>query len=186
MEEWKSIKNFKGRYEVSSLGRVRSSGYSYKTRNAHGEYLNHKPGVVLRPQKDKGYLKVCLYDNGKPLQKRVHRLVAEAFLGTDSVRKQVNHKNGNKHDNRVENLEWCTPAENVTHALESGLIPTKRVYRSRKLSYDDVVCIKRMKREGFVGREIANKYNIALNYVYDITGGRVWKEIKLPGDGNED
>ncbi len=185
MEEWRPIKGFDGKYEVSSLGRVRSSGYSYETRNAYGKYINHKPGVILRPQKDKGYLKVCLYNNGKPLQKRVHRLVAEAFLNKDSVRKQVNHKNGNKHDNRVENLEWCTQAENVAHALRSGLISQKRVYRPRRLSYEDVVGIKKMKKDGFLGREIAHKYNITLNYVYDIAGGRVWKEIRLPEDSNE-
>src|SRR5690606_5298725 len=95
-------------YEVSSLGRVRSLPHvDRRGRPWPGKLL--KPG---RTGKGKGYLTVQIERKNR----KVHRLVAEAFLPADPLRPCVNHKNGNPHDNRVENLEWCTNQENAEHA----------------------------------------------------------------------
>lgn len=104
-EVWKPIKGFEGIYEVSSLGNVR---------NANGRM--RKPFMI-----PKGYLMIDLFHNCKRTHARVNRLVAEAFIPNPDNKLEVNHKNGNKTDNRAENLEWSTKSENMVHAYRSGL-----------------------------------------------------------------
>lgn len=99
MEIWKETKCSKS-YQVSNLGMVK----------------NIKTGRILKQQIDtKGYLKVNLFTNKKPITVRVHRLVADCFLINIENKKEVNHINKNKQDNRVENLEWVHRNENIFH-----------------------------------------------------------------------
>ena len=105
VEEWKDVVGYEGLYQVSSLGRVkRLVGYQCCVER------------VLKPGKRRdGYLQVALYRDGKATNKRVHRLVAKAFLGDAPEGYEVNHRNGDKADNRAENLEWVTASENRKH-----------------------------------------------------------------------
>lgn len=99
--EWKSVLNLEGVYEVSSTGQVRSL----------------KRNIIMSQSLDKrGYPKVNLQVNGKNKSVLVHRLVATAFIDNPHAKPCVNHKNGIKHDNRVENLEWVTYLENTQHS----------------------------------------------------------------------
>lgn len=97
--EYKDIIGYEGRYAISADGRV----YSYLRE------------IILRPEEvHNGYLRVNLRDeNSVNRHYRIHRLVAEAFIPNPDNKAQVNHKNGNRKDNRVENLEWATPKENI-------------------------------------------------------------------------
>ena len=107
MEEiWEAISDFPN-YEVSNFGRVRNK----KT----GNYLTQKIG------RDGHYLSVYLCSNGKENTQTVHRLVAKAFIPNPEKKQQVNHIDGNKLNNKVNNLEWCTPKENNIHAIKTGL-----------------------------------------------------------------
>lgn len=112
-EIWKPIDGFEGRYEVSNLGRVRSL-----TDNKGNKRIK-----VRRLQLAKsGYLYLNLWAKSKMYVRKPHRLVAEAFLDKPEGAQCVNHKNGDKTDNRAENLEWCTYSQNTRHAIETGLI----------------------------------------------------------------
>lgn len=108
MEIWKDIKNYENTYEVSSYGRVRR------------KYSNR---ILKLEEKRNGYIQACLSQNNHVKYVLVHRLVAIAFIPNDDIllKTQVNHKNGNKHDNRIENLEWISPSGNRLHAFATGL-----------------------------------------------------------------
>lgn len=111
MDLWKDIPNFEGLYQASINGEIRSI-YRYKK--------------ILKQSKSKnGYLKVMLCANGKRKLISVHRLIAMTFLEDYKTNLQVNHKNGIKTDNRVDNLEMVTPSENIRHSFKNGLQKAK-------------------------------------------------------------
>lgn len=127
-EVWKPIKGYEGIYEVSSYGRVRSLARSISLRNQHGEYARVEKGRIMAQKlQNTDRLQVSLRKvvNGKRLRKTfyVHRLVAQAFIPNPDGLETVNHKNEDHHDNRVENLEWMTKADNNkygTHCERCG------------------------------------------------------------------
>ena len=108
-EIWRPIEGYEGLYEVSSYGRVRSLD-RYDNRNCF------RKGKVLSPIKDKdGYIQVSLYYNRKMYKKYVHRIVAEAFLPNPDNLPEVNHKDEDKTNNNVTNLEWCDRKYNLSY-----------------------------------------------------------------------
>lgn len=109
IEEWRPIEVYEGLYEVSSYGRVRSVD-RYDSRN------QFRKGKVLSPGKDKnGYLKVVLHCNGKCKTINVHRLVAQAFIPNPDNLPMINHKDEDKTNNNVTNLEWCDVKYNLNY-----------------------------------------------------------------------
>ena len=114
-EIWKDIKNYEGLYQISNLGRVKSLWYGREK--------------ILIPVKLKnGYLRVILCKNGILKTYYVHRLVAEAFLDNPNNLPQVNHKDENKQNNNVENLEWCTNEYNINYGTRTERC-SKKVYQ---------------------------------------------------------
>lgn len=120
MELYRPIKGYEGLYEVSNHGNVRS--LSRMTKGRWGS-MKTSPGRQLKLNKHQlGYLRVDLSKDGKSKHNLAHRLVAEAFIPNPDNKKAVNHIDGDKENNRVENLEWCTYKENTQHALANGLL----------------------------------------------------------------
>jgi hypothetical protein len=106
MEEWRNIKGWEGLYYISNFGRV---------------YSVRKKKIMKFEKTYWEYLSVILYGNGIRKRKTIHRLVATAFIPNPENKKEVNHKDGNKENNHVENLEWVTPLENVAHEFANEL-----------------------------------------------------------------
>jgi len=118
MELYREIQGYKGLYEVSNYGNVRS--LSRQTLGRWGK-MKTSPGRVMKSSlTNAGYLRVDLCVNGSHKHYSVHRLVAQAFVPNPKNKRCVNHKNSNREDNRVENLEWVTYKENIDHAKVNG------------------------------------------------------------------
>lgn len=110
-EIWKDIKGYEGLYQVSNLGRIKSLS----------NRSNHKNPILMKQACVLGYMVVSLTKDSVPKMFKVHRLVASAFIENKENKADVNHKDGNKKNNNVNNLEWCTAQENVIHAFKTGL-----------------------------------------------------------------
>ena len=132
-EEWRDIKGYEGYYQVSNMGRVRSLDRIVKSRPGRTRIAR---GRVMSPGYCCGYLKVVLYKDKKYRNALIHRLVAEAFIEPIEGKPHVDHINGNKHDNRVENLRWVTISENNLYAnYEQGLCDKEK---QRQHGFDTV------------------------------------------------
>ena len=130
-EIWKPISGYKGYYEVSNLGRVRSITRKIKRTNPRNpnntNYYTYNGKLVPVWITRKGYCRCSLNIDGIKKNHLVHQLVAREFIDNDKDKPQVNHINCIKTDNRVENLEWVTNRENYDHSVENGL----RAYQKR-------------------------------------------------------
>lgn len=181
-EIWKSLKGiveYGDYYEVSNLGRVRSIDRRVNSRN--GKRL--VKGKILKQQVDKyGYMRVHCYMNNKSKQYQVHRLVALSFISNPDNKPQVNHKDGNKQNNRVDNLEWSTNKENVEHAFSIGLNEGIKGEENvnAKLTENDVVNIYNLyKTNKYSMKDLADKFNTSETNVYDIVNRKRWKHLNL-------
>lgn len=114
MEEWRDIKGYEGKYQISNYGNVKSL--------ERYDITNHKVNeIIKRTEKNqRGYIRVTLENPHKKFM--VHRLVANAFIDNPYNLPQVNHIDGNKENNNVSNLEWCTRSDNLKHAYKENLI----------------------------------------------------------------
>lgn len=117
-EIWRSVPGYEGCYEVSSLGQVKSVGRIVNK----GVYSYFRKERILKLDDRGDYIQITLSKDSKDSRFMVHRLVAAAFLPNPDNLPVVNHKDGDKHNNQVSNLEWCTHSQNVQHAIQTGLI----------------------------------------------------------------
>lgn len=114
MEEWRDIEGYEGLYQVSNEGRVKSLNYN-KT----------KKEKILKPTSNRGYLMVNLHNEGRKKYCQIHRLVANAFIENPNNLPQVNHKDEDKTNNHVENLEWCDSSYNCNYGTRNQKISEK-------------------------------------------------------------
>lgn len=121
MEIWKDIKGYEGLYQVSNLGRVKSLTRTYKCSRIKEHIV--EPHI----EKVSGYYKFVLWKQGKFKNHFLHRIVAISFLDNPNNYPIINHIDGDKLNNSIDNLEWCTRKENVQHAYKNGLMTTKKV-----------------------------------------------------------
>ena len=116
---------------------------------------------------DKGYFRCNLKNEGKRYDFTIHRLVALAFIPNEENKPFINHKNGIKTDNRVENLEWCNQSENVTHAVKNRLIKTKLTDEQAKKIFNSQLS----------NRKLAEIYDINHSIVWRIKNKKAYKHL---------
>ena len=126
MEIWKDIIGYEGRYQISNLGNVKS-------------FTRTEEGFMMKAHLIKGYYSVKLSNGhrGDKKESAIHRLVAQAFIPNPDNKPQVNHIDGNKHNNNAENLEWVTNGENGKHAFKNHLREHTTLYKKVKVVYKD-------------------------------------------------
>jgi hypothetical protein len=179
METWKSIEGFEGLYEVSDLGRVRSldrmhprqypiKGCIISQRMGGGRNHNKYPTITITRVNPK-----------IRTDKLVHRLVAMAFIPNPENKPEVNHKDGDKTNNKVNNLEWSTRKENVRHSSENGLLMTNGAHFNAILNLEQVKEIKIKLANGFKRSALAKEYNIGYATISLIGTGKQWKHVTI-------
>lgn len=168
METWKEIKGYCN-YQCSSLGRIKT--FNWKNKGIE---------KIMKPAFDNGgYLRTMLKrEDGKFCTIKVHRIVAQSFLENEENKETVNHINGIKHDNRVENLEWATRSENSKHAVKMGLITDRKGEKNpaSTLTNDQVLEIRKLKGK-YKKIDIAKKFNTSFHIVKRILSNKTWKHL---------
>lgn len=140
MEIWIDVKGFEGLYQVSNQGRLRSLDRPVKQRNNSIQVKKGK--LIAQSENNKGYPLSNMSKGNKRYSRATHRLVAEAFIPNPENKPQVNHIDGDKENNNVDNLEWVTAKENTKHAIENGLMKP---------------CLNNAKRASDIARKINKK-----------------------------
>lgn len=165
IEKWRSIKGYKALYEVSNLGNVRSLP-RFTTL-----------GRVLKQNRSRFYKSVCLSKKNKFKTFTVHRLVAEAFIINPKNKLYVNHKDGNKYNNQLKNLEWSTPSENKVHAIKNGFTysPKGSNHWAAKLQKWQVITIRRNAYKPL--KVLAKEFRVSLQTISDIINRKKWKYL---------
>ena len=161
MEEWKNIKGYEGLYQVSNFGRVKSLNY-HRT----GKEVLMKPGRFVM-KSGNAYYGVKLYKDSKMNVKLVHRLVAEAFIPNPNNLPQVNHKDENGLNNRVDNLEWCTRKYNTNYGTARERMKEKRSKPVYQYSIDGEL-IKEWPSLSEIGRQTG----YSCGYISDCCNGK--------------
>ena len=172
MEQWKPVPGYEGYYEVSSDGRVRSLA-----RYVPGRWgLLFVPGRMLSPAKAR-YLLVTLSVGGEAKTFGVHRLLCEAFHGPALTGYHAAHKDGNAHNNTVDNLYWASPKENCADRERHGKWVHGTRVNTNKLSEDDVTAIVSECRAGAARKEVAERYGVHRSTVDQLLRGDTWKHL---------
>ncbi len=180
MEKWITL--FEGFYRVSNLGRIRSIGRYVKTK---GNGKQWRLGKILKPRMNRyGYLQLCLSIRGNVKTYTIHRLVTQEFIPNPENKPCVNHKNNDRTDNCVENLEWCTHKENEEHKVSCDRQAKGEKNGTAKLTNIDIRFIRHLKDDfnlkqrdiskvmGYVGKRVCQRT------INTILNGITWKHVK--------
>ena len=174
-EQWTPIDSLDGKYLISNFGKIKI--------NYNGKRVNRNGQIKKQFITKTGYCVSTFQLNGRYYRKYVHRLVADAFIPTNDKNLHINHKDGNKENNTVENLEWVTRSENQIHAYKNGLI----IPRLRGKLGEDSINPKFTNsqadeiRQSYVNKvpikELVKKYNCHKSTIYRIIQNKTYSNI---------
>ncbi len=172
-EIWKNIKGYEKYYQISSTGKIKS----LERKDARG-YLRKEKIRKLIKGSTNGYVTIKLMVNKTYKHYLFHRLLAEAFIPNPENKPEVNHKDGNKFNNNISNLEWVNRTENINHAFKNGLMNDRHgIGNSQtKLTEKQVLEIRKLYPK-FKQKELAKKYNVYFSTICKIINRKTWKHI---------
>lgn len=172
IEEWKDIPDYQGVYQASNLGRIKALERKIirKYRDGFIDCFIKKEQIIKPVKTPRGYHHVTLANKNGSKQEKIHRIVAFAFIGKSKM--EINHKNGIKTDNRIENLEYCTRSYNISHSFKTGLRFPRDIGGEKnpmnKIKKEQKIEILSMLKAGINQKEIANKFSISQSRVSQI------------------
>lgn len=171
-EIWRPVVGYESRYEISNMGRL----VCLFTRNQFGLYPCRRE---VHGSRYNGYIRVIIMDKRVGRSCPIHRLVAEAFLIRPEGKTEVNHKNGKKEDNRLENLDWVTRSENIRHAHENGLMHPRRGEGCHLSKFKEwqVLEIRERFKNGEKTSEMAKEYGVKHDTISYIVNRIFWTHI---------
>lgn len=169
MEQWKDIKieNFEGVYQINTVGNIKSLTKKDKSKNP----------IIMKSFIRGGYFSILLMKETKRKLFYIHRLIALTFINNPENKKYVNHIDGNKLNNKLENLEWCTASENIQHSLKNRLrIPQSgENHYKTSLTKTDIENIRNSYIRRIVTHKLlAKKYNVSESCIYGILNYKTW------------
>lgn len=179
MEIWKDVKGYEGYYKISNLGRI----YILEKRfiDSIGRRRVLKAKYAKPTKAGNTYEFVRLTKNKEAKIKYIHRIVAENFLPLVEGKEWVNHIDGDKLNNKAENLEWCTPSENIRHAFDTGLNVHFRGVGSPNCKLNDEMVreIRKIREEENMShRKIAAMFGVSATAIARILNGKAWTHVK--------
>jgi hypothetical protein len=170
-EIWKDIKDYEGLYQISNLGKIKSLA-----RKTNNQFC--KEDIILKLWlSPTGYLVINLHKNGKMKYFTVHRLVLKNFVSNPLNKLEINHKDGNKQNNNLNNLEWATSSENHKHAFKLNLMDNKGEQNPQhKLTEWDVKMIRKMYKNTtyWTQQKLADLFGISRGNIYHIVNNKTW------------
>ncbi|HTJ53771.1 MAG TPA: NUMOD4 motif-containing HNH endonuclease [Cyclobacteriaceae bacterium] len=178
-EIWIDIVGYNGNYQISNLGRVKSIGRKVDSINHKKKSTSTVHEKILKSSKYR-YESVFLSKSGISKMALVHRLIATVFIPNPENKPQVNHKNGNKLDNRIENLEWCNASENSIHAYKNNLtkaVKGELVGSSKLLESEASELLQLHYMYGLNQRKTAKEYNLCQATIRELLIRQTWKHL---------
>lgn len=176
LEEWRDVPGYEGIYQASNLGRVRSLDHIVSVRRGDTLFVRPRRGRVFRPQDNgDGRKFIILSKDGVHQIWKVHRVITAAFLGSCPEGLQVNHINGDPSDNRICNLEYVTPKENMKHRADVlGMTQYGTDNPANRLSEDNVREIRKLRATGMTYKRIADTFGVTPSAAQNIIYGKTW------------
>lgn len=168
-EEWFPVKGYEECYEITKGGDVRSVKRPVRTKRKGIRIEDSQP---MKTRLQFGYPALSLRKDGKQKHRRLHRLLAINFIPNPKKLPFVNHKNGKRDDFRLDNLEWCTLAENTRDAMVKGQL-------FHKLTKEQVIVLRSRKHNWASMMKSAEKYQVSVSTIDDAVKGRTWKHVPM-------
>ncbi len=188
-EIWKDIPEWENRYQISNFGRVRTPDRVVEMNGKYKNYTYNRKGQIIKPNITvQGYHHYLFWNKNKSKAYKSHRLVAKAFIPNPENKPDVNHKDGDKSNNKVSNLEWCTEKENIRHAIENGLLKKQNFGSEAVMSKLDKLTREKMVKEilsnSISKNEACEKYKVSQVTINNSINFFLGKKDKLSGKIN--
>ena len=173
-EIWEDLVGYEGLYIISNFGRIKILPKIHI--NKSGCIISKEKFVKIY-NRNQGYVGLSLSKNKNRINKYLHRLLADTFIPNPENKPHVNHKNGVKNDNRLENLEWVSAKENIQHSFNIGLSKRGENRHLSKLKNNQVLDIKDRLKNKEKQNNIAKIYRVSNATITNIKNGKIWYHI---------